>query len=119
PASFFDTHPTGARAVLFAGGTVLPLGTLPWDSESVAYSLNDSGVAVGWSMPTGGGAMAAQFSNGKVTPLSRLPGDTDSAAFAINASWEAVGYSAGPGGFQAVAFRAGKVIQLLPLQGDA
>jgi probable HAF family extracellular repeat protein len=71
--------------------TVLDLGTLPGNSVSKAYALNDAGEAAGVSeTPTA--AIATMFSGGKVASISTL-GSSVSIANAINGSGEIVGWN--------------------------
>jgi probable HAF family extracellular repeat protein len=67
------------------------LGTLPGDSVSKAYALNDAGEAAGVSEgPTA--AIATIFSGGKATSISTL-GSSVSLATAINSSGEVAGWN--------------------------
>jgi len=70
---------------------VTDLGTLPGDSVSRGYALNDAGEAAGVAeTPTA--AIATLFSGGKATSISTL-GSSVSVANAINASGEIVGWN--------------------------
>jgi hypothetical protein len=113
-------RPDGAHAVMWTqGGTPTTLGMLPGDTQSVAYGINQAGVAVGYSQSETGPATAVSFSGGQVTSLGKLSGDTDSEAFAVNAAGDAVGYSAGPDQFHAAAFcPGGSVLDLGVGAGD-
>jgi probable HAF family extracellular repeat protein len=100
----------GNDAVLFSNGTATKIGTGQSGYPASAYSINDSGQAVGSSAAFNGRGQAALFSNGKVTDLAT--GQT-SAAYSINNSGQAVGYANGSdGGGYAALFSNGKVIDL-------
>jgi probable HAF family extracellular repeat protein len=88
------------HAVLWNAGTTTPtptdLGASPGITSSIAYGINDSGVAVGVS----GGAVewalaatATTTATTPITPLGLLSGATDSVARAINANGQVVGYA--------------------------
>lgn len=71
--------------------TVADLGTLPGNTVSKGYALNDAGEAAGVSdMPTA--AIATMFSGGKATSISTL-GSSVSVANAINSSGEIAGWN--------------------------
>jgi probable HAF family extracellular repeat protein len=71
--------------------TVIDLGTLPGNSVSKGYALNDAGEAAGVSeTPTA--AIATMFSGGKATSISTL-GSSVSVANAINGSGEIAGWN--------------------------
>jgi probable HAF family extracellular repeat protein len=71
--------------------TITDLGTLPGNSVSKAYALNDAGEAAGVSeTPTA--AIATMFSSGRATSISTL-GSSVSFATAINVSGEIVGWN--------------------------
>lgn len=71
--------------------TVTDLGTLPGNTVSEAYALNDAGEAAGVSStPTA--AIATKFSGGKATSISTL-GSSVSVANGINGSGEIVGWN--------------------------
>jgi probable HAF family extracellular repeat protein len=71
--------------------TVTDLGTLPGNSVSQAYALNDSGEATGVS-ETASATTATMFSGGKATSIS-APGSSFSYATAINGSGEIAGWN--------------------------
>jgi probable HAF family extracellular repeat protein len=63
---------TASAAIASAGlYSISDLATLGGDS-SAAYSINDSGQAVGWANTAAGDQHAALFSNGTVTDLNSL-----------------------------------------------
>jgi len=107
---------TSSHAVqfaFFAGRAITDLGTLPGDSSSVAYGINDTGMIVGSSFDANVNEHAAQFAPGPVTALGTLPGDTISEARGINNQGQAVGFStAFRGPSHAVMFAGGEVIDL-------
>jgi probable HAF family extracellular repeat protein len=71
--------------------TITDLGTLPGNSVSKAYALNDAGEAAGVSeTPTA--AIATMFRGGKATSISTL-GSSVSVANAINGSGEIAGWN--------------------------
>ncbi len=71
--------------------TVVDLGTLPGNTVSKGYALNDAGEAAGVSeTPTA--AIAAMFSGGKATSISTL-GSSVSVANAINGSGQIAGWN--------------------------
>ncbi len=86
------------HAFLYSNGQMTDLGTLG-GSESRAYGLNDSGVAVGFSYLAGNTTPphACQFSNGAVTDLCATPGISWSPAAGINDSGQILGIGGSPG----------------------
>jgi hypothetical protein len=115
-------------AVLFAGGSATVLAGLLADSisglpaQSVAYAINDDGLAVGYSainvIDTDGPRHAVSWTAGVATGLGALPGDIASVAYAINNAGRIVGVSKSPSHAQAVSFAKGKVVGLGWLTGD-
>ena len=82
----------GLQAVLYSGGTVQSLGTLPGGSRSDATGINDSGQIVGWSNTSGGAYLAFLYSGTSMQELGTL-GGPDSYGLGINDSGQVVGYS--------------------------
>jgi probable HAF family extracellular repeat protein/cysteine-rich repeat protein len=81
----------GDHAFLFDGGVMVDLGTLPGDSESVAYDVNDTGQIVGAS--GAGRDHAFLYHDGVMRPLGALPGESGSVARAINGRGWIVGWA--------------------------
>ncbi len=85
-----------ATAVLFSGGVVKSLGTLPGDTASMAYGINNSGQVVGVShiqTPFNYGPFQGfLYSNGTMQSLGTLGGNS-SVPQGINSSGEIYGYS--------------------------
>lgn len=97
---------SGARAVLYANGTVTNLGTLPGGTTSVGLGINNSGQVVGYSN-TSGAERGFIYSSGVMTPLGSLTGGPSN-AYGINDSGQAVGSSvASNGSLHAVLYGAG------------
>ena len=91
---------SGPRAVVWEGGVVRDLGTLPGHGASEALSINANGVIVGSS-----GSPEAQHhavlwpsGGGPIEDLGTLPDGTSSQAPAINAGREVVGISGASAG---------------------
>ncbi len=82
---------SGARAVLYANGTVTNLGTLPGGTTSVGLGINSGGQIVGYSN-TSGAERGFISSGGAMTPLGSLTGGPSN-AYGINDSGLAVGSS--------------------------
>jgi probable HAF family extracellular repeat protein len=84
-----------AVAMLYAGGQLTALGTLPGDRYSSALDVNEDGVAVGYtaSLDALGQTHRRSFiyMNGQMTPLGNLAGD--STAVALNNLGMVLGYS--------------------------
>jgi probable HAF family extracellular repeat protein len=90
---------------------VTDLGTLPGDSVSKGYALNDAGEAAGVAeTPTA--AIATLFSGGKAMSISTL-GSSVSVANAINATGEIAGYLTNSN-FHAFLYSRGKMRDLGP-----
>jgi probable HAF family extracellular repeat protein len=101
----------GPHAALFSNGAVIDLA--PMGGGSMAFSINDSGQAVGfstWTNSTPNVRHAVLFSNGTVTDLGSL-GD-NSVAFSINSAGQAVGTSFIAGNPHATLFSGGAVTDL-------
>ncbi|MEK6249238.1 MAG: hypothetical protein N2C12_13735, partial [Planctomycetales bacterium] len=77
-----------SQGLLWEGGVITNLGTLPGEQESSPYDINDAGQIVG-------GFGAWMWDNGTMTDLGTLPGDVLSHASGINNSGQVVGYSFG------------------------
>ncbi len=96
----------GLHAVAYHAGQPTLRPELSGDIQSVAFSVNGSGQAVGYSQPVSGfgqrpdGAHAVIWNAGTPTALGTLPGDSESVAYAINDAGAAVGYSQSYGGEQ-------------------
>jgi probable HAF family extracellular repeat protein len=94
------------HAVLWEGGTLRDLGTLPGTPESAALALNDRGQVVGFS------GRAFLWDNGQMRDLGTL-GGRQSAATAINEAGQAVGVSQdGNGAARAFVWAGGRLIDL-------
>lgn len=89
----------GARPVLAqAGGYVVQdLGTLPGDSSSVGWAINENGDVVGWSMGLNGTRAFAFTATGRMVALPGLPDRARTVARDINDAGVIVG-SANAGG---------------------
>lgn len=81
------------RAVLFSGGVLTNLGTLPGGDRSEAAGINVHGHVVGNSTTTGGLTHAFLYSNGVMKDLGTLPRGATSYATAINDSGQITGWS--------------------------
>jgi probable HAF family extracellular repeat protein len=76
-------------AYLYSGGSLQNLGTLPGDSGSEGYAINNSGEVVGYSANNNGTYTAVSISGGAVSGLG-VPG-TFSYATGVNNSGQVVG----------------------------
>ena len=95
----------------------LPSGTLPGDSGSVAFAINDPGQAVGYSSgPTGVRAVVWTLA-GAIQALPTLPGSESSRGLAINDHGDVVGVSDTASGPRAVFWEGGAVQDLGTLPG--
>jgi probable HAF family extracellular repeat protein len=83
-------------------------------------ALNDSGVAVGYSVTASGAVHAFSWRSGKMTDLGTL-GGSQSRAFAINSGSQIVGFSTLPGDTvtHACLWSGGKIQDLGSLGGDS
>jgi probable HAF family extracellular repeat protein len=88
-----SSHITGDTAfhAFLYDGTMHDLGTLPGQSDSVAYGINSAGQIVGNS--SSNGLSRAFFYNGTMQDLGTLPGDSYATASAISDRSEVVGMS--------------------------
>lgn len=79
-----------------ASHTIVDLGTLPGDSSSLAWGMNDLGQVVGESHPPFGSRPVLWNNDALHTPveLPLLPGDNYGAATAINGACQILGWSA-------------------------
>ena len=100
-------------AVLWMGGGVEALGTLPGGDYSAAFALNDLGKVVGTSN-SGNTVRAFVWTTASgMSDLGTLPNDSGSEAFDINNRGEVVGTSSGPEGIRAVLWNSEGAIQNL------
>jgi len=80
------------HAFQWENGKMIDLGTLPGDNGSIAYDINDSGQAIGYSSNNiTKQSHATLWSSGQVTDLGTLGGN-QSAAVAINNKGQVVGF---------------------------
>jgi probable HAF family extracellular repeat protein len=80
------------HAFLWENGTLKDLGTLPGDTHSEAYALNEKGQVVGTSETALGPTRAFLYdTDGTIKPLGNLPGGTSSFAAGINDAGVTVG----------------------------
>ncbi|HEY9831564.1 MAG TPA: filamentous hemagglutinin N-terminal domain-containing protein, partial [Stenomitos sp.] len=86
PPNFPVTVTTGSYSIT-------NLGTLPGGSYSIAYSINNSGQVVGYSVNSNGTGRAFLYSGGTITDLGSLPEDNTTFANSINNSAQIVGRS--------------------------
>jgi probable HAF family extracellular repeat protein len=97
---------SGSRAVLYGGGTVTNLGTLPGGTTSVGLGINNAGQVIGYSN-TSGATRGFIYTGGVMTSLGSLTGGS-SFAYGINDSSQVVGGSvAANGSLHAVLYGAG------------
>jgi probable HAF family extracellular repeat protein len=107
-----------SHAFLFAGGSLVDLGTLAGGDFSFARGLNDAGVVVGFSRPNGWVPRAFVFANETMTDLGTL-GGTFAQAIAINAGGRIVGSAtvSGDAAQRAFAYENGSMTDLGTLGG--
>jgi probable HAF family extracellular repeat protein len=91
---------TGANeyhAFLWQNGEMRDFGTLPGDTYSFAYGINDRGQVVGYSASRDQGGHflyhAILWKNGKMRDLGALSGVNNSAALGISSRGQVVGYA--------------------------
>jgi probable HAF family extracellular repeat protein len=86
---------TATHAFLWQNGTTTDLGTLPGDTSSFAYAINDTGQVVGQSCDQAGNCRAFLWHNGTMTDLNTLVAPDGSLALLsaedINSQGEIVG----------------------------
>jgi len=108
------------RAVLWkSNGGFKYLRTLPGDSASEAFAINNQGTVVGYSSgPKGVHAVAWAPDGGKADNLGTLPGGNTSKAFGISDTGLIVGSSRGPVGTRAVLWKGNRIQDIGTLPGD-
>jgi probable HAF family extracellular repeat protein len=89
---------TSVSGFIYSNGVFQELGTLPGDTGSRAYGINNSGQVVGNSFNNNGSEHGFLYSNGTMQDLGTLPGDTMSFAWSINNLGQVTGQSQGLGG---------------------
>ncbi len=95
-STFDNGGPNTENAFLYSNGKMTDLGTLPGESDSIAYAINGSGQVVGESSPDqygNDGSHAFLYSNGQMIDLGTPAGYSASIATAINNSGQIVGYA--------------------------
>jgi probable HAF family extracellular repeat protein len=115
---------TGVAVLWFQGNNqIKSLGTLPGDTESIAYKINNFSQTVGFSgTDTSHGQAVLWQRDGQPINLGRLANDSASIALSINDRSQVVGFSgsdifaATPG--QAVLWEGSKITPLESLPGD-
>jgi probable HAF family extracellular repeat protein len=106
----------GDVAFLWKNGQSTPLPGLTNATDTVAFSVNDNGQAVGRSTVTPPYNHAVLWNHGVINQLPELTGDIRSAALKINDRGQAVGYSRkSPNVRHAAVWYMGRVTQLPPL----
>jgi probable HAF family extracellular repeat protein len=83
-------------AVLWEGGNAKALSTLPGDTDSDAFAINNWGLVVGHSLNFNVdpfASLAVYWYKGKISPLPPLDGAANSDAIAVNDLGQAVGVS--------------------------
>ncbi|MEV4641193.1 hypothetical protein AB0J80_28015 [Actinoplanes sp. NPDC049548] len=88
--------PTVASAATAARYTITDLGSLGTGDLSVAKAVNNAGVVVGYSNPTGATVHGFTWSNGVLADLGTLPGGQFSWANAINDAGRIAGTATRP-----------------------
>lgn len=113
---------TTSAATTSAATTAMPrlvdLGTLPGDTTSTAYAINDHGVVVGTSGPPGA-TRGFVRRRGRMAELPGYGGST--VATDVNEAGDVVGYSSRPGEWDvhAVLWHRGRLVDLGDLGGDS
>ena len=80
--------------VLSAGPPpITDLGTLPGDTQSIAYGINNADQVVGYSANSTNVYHAFLWQNGTMTDLGTLPGGLGSVAYGINDAGQIIGFS--------------------------
>jgi uncharacterized membrane protein len=109
---------SGSKAFMYESGSVSFLQSLG-GSRSAAYAINDSGLIVGTSIPSGAGfGTAAEWEGSTPSRLGSLYGlNGESGAYAVDSSGQAAGMSqltATTSITHAVLFAGGTVVDLTP-----
>jgi len=101
-----------------AGPRLVDLGTLPGDTTSTAYAINDHGVVVGTSGPPGA-TRGFVWRGGRMAELPGYGGSTS--ATDVDEAGDVVGYTSRPGesDVHAVLWHRGRMVALGDLGGDA
>jgi probable HAF family extracellular repeat protein len=113
------------KPVIWKGGHIYQLPTLPGDPVGVAYAINNNGQAVGNSGQCGAGNFPVQehgvlWQNGKVIDLGNLGSTINNNPEDINCRGDVVGFAnlAGDETFHAYLWRKGVMTDLGTLPGD-
>jgi probable HAF family extracellular repeat protein len=116
-----DAASGGYHAFLWQNGKMRDLGTLPGDTYSIAYGINDRAQVVGYSARNRGEDFiyhAFLWQNGKMRDLGTLPGGYLSEARDINILGQVVGWStSASGGGYAFLWQSGEMTDLGTLPG--
>src|SRR5579862_3201403 len=109
----------GDSSFLWKNGVITPLPGLPGATDTIAFSLNNSGQVVGNSREAGGYSHAVLWDHGVIQALPELPGDDRGGALMINDRGLIVGFSRNLalGIRRAAMWYKGVVYQLPPLPG--
>lgn len=109
---------SAVHAVIWTkAGALRDIGTLPGDTASEAFGINNPGRVVGYSSGPGG-ARAFVWSGGTMQNLGTLPGGDSSKAFGISDNGLIVGASGSPAGTRAVLWSSSGIQDLGTLPGD-
>lgn len=106
---------SGLHAAAWQGGNITELGGLQGANYSAAYSVNDSGDAVGGSrtdQSSGAPTHAFLYHAGALTDLGTLSGDSSSSANSINDSGQVVGESQSDTATRAFLYENGRMYDL-------
>lgn len=110
------------HAVLWSGGSVQDLGTLPTGDFSEAWGVNRLGQVVGWSNTNGGSTLSGVHGflyNAATGMVDITPQNDTGYAYDINDVGQVTGYRTGLGGYHAYRWEAGLFTDLGVLQGFA